>query len=429
VTGPRAAARRGAALDFLVAGVALALLAHWALGVDRWIDFYVEAGPSVTALLNGNLHGFLALAPPYGGSMLLRAPAFALGGLVHLGGRTAAGNGAAGLDGAYRLGALECMAAVAALALCVAGHQRARGRPAPERALLLVVLIVNPASAWAIKLGHPEEMLTAALAVAAVLLASRGRATWAGILLGVAVASKQWGVLAFPLCLAACPGRRVRFTVATAASAALILAPLFLAASAAFVRANQAVTAAPSIFRPQQLWWTLHLSHVTPVAGGGNDLLISRPDGVVAAYSHPLIAVLATIAGVVWWRRGRAVAPLDALLLFSGVMLLRCLLDPWDSIYYHLAFIFALATWEVYARRRAPMFALAASLLVWVDFETLPLYWSSDLVNLAYVAWALPGAVVMVARALALLPSGAATSHGGASPAVRAVRTSRPAQL
>lgn len=402
--GGRREARRAAALDALVALVALAVLAHWALGVDRWIDFYVEAGPSVTALLNGNLHGFLALAPPYGGSLLLRAPAFAIGGALHLGGATPATLGAAGLAGAYRLGTLECMAAVAAFALAVAAYQRDRGRPAIERALLLVVLIANPASAWAIKLGHPEEMLTAALAVSAVFLASRGRVTWAGVLLGVAVASKQWGALAFPVCLAVCPGRRVRFTVAAAASAALVLGPFLLAATTAFVRANQAITSAPSIFRPQQIWWTLHASQLTTVAGGANDMFVARPDALVARYSHPLVAVLAVVAGLAWWGRRRALSPFDALLLFAGVMLLRCLLDPWDSIYYHLAFLFALAVWEASARRRAPVFALAASLLVWLDFQTLPLYASAELVNLAYIAWALPAAILMIAWALALVP-------------------------
>jgi hypothetical protein len=45
-------------------------------------------------------------------------------------------------------------------------------------------------------------------------------------------------------------------------------------------------------------------------------------------------------------------AAADALLLLAAIGLLRCVLDPWDVIYYHVMFLLALGAWEVLARAR-----------------------------------------------------------------------------
>ncbi len=50
-------------------------------------------------------------------------------------------------------------------------------------------------------------------------------------------------------------------------------------------------------------------------------------------------------------------------------MLLRGMLDPWNEIYYQLPFLVSLGAWEVCSGRRAPLFTLAASVLVWLSFE------------------------------------------------------------
>ena len=66
----------------------------------------------------------------------------------------------------------------------------------------------NPITLRALDIGHPEELLGAVLCAGAVLAALRGRATLAGVLLGLAMANKAWAVLAIGPVLLALPERR-----------------------------------------------------------------------------------------------------------------------------------------------------------------------------------------------------------------------------
>jgi hypothetical protein len=378
------------AADVLAALAALGLLYYWALRVPFWNDFYSEAAPAVSGLLRGDVHSFLAASPPYGGSLVLRAPAMALGGAL------------GGLAGAYRAGALLCMAAVATLALALAAQMRSAGMPAAWRWLAIVALIANPASTWALKYGHPEELLTAALCVGGVLLAGRGRVTLSGVLLGVAVASKQWGVLALPVALAVAPGRRVRLSLAAAGAAAVLLAPLVLAGLSHFVAANREIASAPYIFVPEQAWWPLGLYVLRPLGGLHSTIVGRSPDAFVAQASHPLIVTAAIVLGLAWWLRRRQLRAVDALLLLAAIGLLRCVLDPWNVIYYHLLFLFALGAWEVLARSRPPLLTLAATLVIWLGFRYVPGHASPDTRSLYYLVWTLPAIGAMVATSLRL---------------------------
>ena len=103
--------------DAVVAAAMLGVLYYLAMRVIIWRDFFNEAGPAVEHLTAGNLHGFLALTPIYGGSLVLSAPALELGGALD------------GLNGAYRLEVLVCATAIAVLALALARIQRSEGRP------------------------------------------------------------------------------------------------------------------------------------------------------------------------------------------------------------------------------------------------------------------------------------------------------------
>ena len=62
-------------------------------------------------------------------------------------------------------------------------------------AIAATLLIVNPVSLDALRLGHPEERLCSSLCVMALLFA-RDRQIVAGILLGSALATKQWALIA-----------------------------------------------------------------------------------------------------------------------------------------------------------------------------------------------------------------------------------------
>jgi hypothetical protein len=72
-------------------------------------------------------------------------------------------------------------------------------------------------------------------------------------------------------------------------------------------------------------------------------------------------------------------------------VLLRCVLDTWDTAYYMLPFIFALLAWEVSgAPQRPPVLAVAVTALAWISFEWLPGHVSADIQSAFFLAWSLP---------------------------------------
>src|SRR5207302_3873578 len=96
------------ALCALVAACCSAALAWLGLYGFAWNDYDNEVRPALDALVHGHLGGFLQLAPAYGGSLVERAP-FALLGHLWGGGELAV----------YRMMALPCLLAAAALGGCV----------------------------------------------------------------------------------------------------------------------------------------------------------------------------------------------------------------------------------------------------------------------------------------------------------------------
>ena len=51
----------------------------------------------------------------------------------------------------------------------------------------------------------------------------------------------------------------------------------------------------------------------------------------------------------------------DALALLALALLLRCALDPWNLVYYHLPCALALVAWETRRGRPYPVLALGLS--------------------------------------------------------------------
>ena len=82
-----------------------------------WNDYDTEARPAFDALTHGHVLEFLRLAPAYGGSLVERAPFALLPGLWG-GGQLAV----------YRMVALPCLLAAAALGVWLVAQMRAAGR-------------------------------------------------------------------------------------------------------------------------------------------------------------------------------------------------------------------------------------------------------------------------------------------------------------
>jgi hypothetical protein len=216
-------ARRTLALGIALAVLAAALVALWSpSGMDYLAPSCVnsvcdDAGPSIDALSHGDLREFFAEQPPMGSfSLLLRTPP------------AVASNLADGSDLlVYRSGVFICVLAAGLLAVFLAISMIRRGRPWTIWALVAAAIVINPLTYQAAYWGHPEEVLAAALTVGAVIASGRRRWLLGGLMLGAALATKQWAALAVvPALIAAPAGTRVRLALTAAALAAALTLPM-----------------------------------------------------------------------------------------------------------------------------------------------------------------------------------------------------------
>jgi hypothetical protein len=254
-----------------------------------------------------------------------------------------------------------------------------------------VLASANPLTLRALDVGHPEELLGAALCVGAVLAAVRQRPWLAAVLLGLALGNKAWAVLAIGPVLVALEGRRWTVFGVACAIAAAFVAPFLLLGHAS----RGAVLAAggtDAIFQPWQVWWPLgEHGHVIHGFFGVTKEGYRAAPGWIGSLTHPLIAMLVFPTTLLWWRRrGVERASADVLLLLALLFLARCILDVANNAYYHLPFLMALLAWEALERERPPLLSLSAAGLLWVLFVKLPLALSPDAQCAAYLAFALP---------------------------------------
>lgn len=398
--------------------VALAVLAVLALslrasiGMEPGLDYFGDASASIDALARGDLTGFFASQPMMGSfSLLLRAP-------------FVAAVFDSSLETVYLAGALPCLLATVVLGLALARLVAERGQPVVVQGIVAGLAVINPVTFRALHWGHPEELLCAALCVGAVLSAVRERELLAGVLLGLAIATKQWALIAVLPALLAAPRRRLPLLAIAGAIATALLLPGLIANSDSFDRSTEAIAGQAvggASTTPWSIWW--------PLAEVGDTAFGERyvAPAWIGTLSHPLIVALPLpLAALLWRRRDRR--PDDALLLLALLFLLRCLLDTWNNDYYHAPFFLSLLAWETVRRRGVPYLSLAVAILIGVSFwpEQGRVFADSladaPLLFGVYVVWAVPLAGLL---ALALYrPDVLRQYHrrGGATPRPPAVR-------
>lgn len=373
----------------LVALAGTALLSWLGLATAAFTDYEQEAEPALAALRDGHLQGFLSLLPAYGGSLILRSPFALASGLWH-GGELAV----------FRSMAVPCLAAGAALGVLLWARAGEMCLPRAAAYLALALCSVNPVTLRALETGHPEELLGGALCVAAALAALGRRPVLAGVLLGLAVANKPWAVLAVVPVMLMLGRGQVRALIAAGGVAALLVAPMVLGGAAGVQTAGSVASNTGEIFQPWQVWWFTG-EHGQVVQGLTAEKPGYRvPPSWMPGLGHPLVILLPLLLSLACIRRLRARPPAEGLLLLAVVLLLRCLLDPWNTSYYALPFLLALAAWEVVGARRAPVLALTATALTWVSFEQLSQLVSPDAQAAAYLAWSVPLAAALAWRVL-----------------------------
>jgi hypothetical protein len=358
------------------------------LGVDyagpSWIGN--DAGsPSIEALVHGNLHAFAAQQPMMGSfSLVLRAPFAALSSL----------GGDHRLLLEYRLGSFACVLALGVLSLVVLRLGDAQ-RPLTHRVLLVGLVMAGPLTFKALFWGHPEELLAAALAIGGVIAAPR-RPLLAGVLIGLAIATKQWAWLAVIPALAAAPRRRLKL-VAIAGAVALALAlPMAIGDLGRFVHQMRAAGHTGAGVTPSSVWWLVG----RPVSSSlvdGHMVSTYAVAGWVSSLAEPLVLGVSLALSAAYWRVRRERPAVDALALLALLLLVRCVLDPLSISYHNAPFAIALASWEGLRRRGVPYVTLAASggILVTAQLMSRP-----DVLSAVYLAWSVPVALYLGVVAL-----------------------------
>jgi hypothetical protein len=346
-------------------------------------DYPVDAGPAIDALRASDLAGFLSAHPDMGPvSIVVRAPFAALGGDELW---------------AYRWGALPCVIAAGLLGLYLARLAGRRGAGTPAQAALVGVCVVNPLNVAAVESGHPEEILTAVLAVGAVAAAAEGHRGRTAILLGLAIACKQWAVIAALPALMALPSRRIHTGLAAAAISLVLVLPNFLADPHSFLSTQRSLAVESQYVTPWSVWFpfTVPTTEFLPGVDAAASTYYASP--LVARLSHPLIVVVALLVplGLALRRRGARLSGTDAMAVLSLVALARCVLDPVDNLYYHTPLLLSLAGWDAFAGRGVPARALTGAVVLGALSYWDPAALGASQFNALYLA-------VAVAAALAI---------------------------
>lgn len=351
--------------DAVLVATALVLSAHAAFSATALGDYPSDGGPPLAALLHGNLHAFGQARPAMGDlSLLLRAPFVAL---AYLGNPTALS--------IYRWGALPCVLSAALFGLWLAKIARARGIGLVSQLLIVALSVLNPLTSSAISLGHPEELLTASLCVGAVVAAVRQRSVLTMVLLGLALACKQWSVVTILPILFALERGRIRTLVGALALAAALTVPEVVGSPATYLR-NQLFLAHEHLTESSAWsWWWPFGSNGTRyvlIEGARVPVMLHRFPRTLVESLHPLIIVLdAVIAVVIAQVRGLPLRRDDAFALMAVVLLLRCALDTHTMPYYHAALFLDLLAWDAFTAKRLPLRALSGAALSWMLFDRL----------------------------------------------------------
>jgi glycosyl transferase family 87 len=379
----------------LAAGTALVLLFFAAaVTAEPGLDYLIDPGGPIDALVRGDWKEFFANQPLMGSlSLFLRAP-------------FVAPVFDSSVPTVYWVGALPCVLALLALAIWLLREMQRRGRSDAEQAMAGAVLILSPLSVRALHWGHPEELLGAALCVGAVIVASRGRGILAGLLLGCAIATKQWAVLAaLPALVAAPAPSRVKLVGASAVVAVAFTAPMLIGNPDRFMLVQTAASSAdPQYVLDGSGGSPLPGSHVTPnnvylpfafthEADLGTIYLQSP---VIGRLAHPLIILIALPLTLLLWRRRQGQPSVrEALLLLALLFLARCVFDPMSLDYYHVPFLVALGAAGALGGVREARLALFATtgLAIAYATPTVSMYELSQYAvakNAVYLAVTLP---------------------------------------
>jgi hypothetical protein len=256
-----------------------------------------------------------------------------------------------------------------------------------------------------------------------VLAAHHGHGVWAGLALGLAVATKQWALVAAAPALVALPRGRWRLACTAGAVVALFTLPAALADTHAFTNGARSIASAQSWVSVVSVWWPFSTFHTHIVTDGVQSVAFTtfRLPASLNLIPHALIVTIGLPLGAILLARTRSPS-LDQVLSFLALMLLlRCVLDPWDNLYYQLPLMVGLYVRDALCSRRLPIASAFATVLAWATFWHVVAPQRGHLTYAFYMTWTVPlGAWLVVNTFNLRLPS--AVTAPLPSPRSRAVQ-------
>jgi hypothetical protein len=360
------------------------------------------------ALARGNVAVFIHNQPLMGpASLVLRAPFAAV---------------ARVFDGSlawhYRAGVFACMLLLGLLAFELMRRSAANGHSPLYSAVVGVLAFINPLMWSTIEWGHPEELVAAVGVTAAGLLVIDRRWTLGGIALGVALASKAWVILAVPLLLlAVAPAGRRRFALIAALVVLAFYAPLIVGDANRFKTVAETSGSLGSRYgevSPPNAWFFTAGSGDFALASAVRDGQIVYSDAMgyrvsplVARLAHSLILASAIALAYAWYRARGIRRPETLMLMLAAILLLRCILDPGNHLYYHAAAALAFLAFDALRPGgRFPWLSSGFILALWLVTRVDPYLHTDTAFAVVYLAVAVPlfALAVGVGRRASALP-------------------------
>lgn len=373
-------------------------------------DYKAEMLPPLTALETQGLSGYLEQLPGYPAIALLELIPAKLAMLL-----------GAGEAGVWRFMSAVGVSAIALAVLAALPYIRATEAPRGAARVAVCLAVASPCAYWALRIGHPEELLATGLLLGSVLAAARERAVLAGVLLGLACGKAWPAVAALPVLGLLLPEwRRV---IIGGAAAAVALAAFYLPSAIWGGDSVQVLSTLGenTIFNVGHVFWWF--GDPIPLANVAAQTVPQPRVGPAwsGTLSHPLIVGVGTaIGGVFAWSlyqrvlRSRAVAALRAdgrtrsnaevaqlasaaLFVMAGILYARCYLDTWNVPYYLLPGLVLGAMAEVLAGRR-PIITLVATGIMWkwCTPGDLTVRSDPDVYTAQYLAWTIPTSVALI---------------------------------
>jgi hypothetical protein len=342
-------------MSFAGLAVGFAVVVAYTFSTTTLGDYSYQVAPAMNALLAGDLSEFFRVQPVYGGfSTLARLPFSAVARLAD-----------GGEQLVFQFGVLPCLMALGMAGLGLVSAMRRHGQSTLVKFVVGLLLLANPVTLAAIQRGHPEELLAAALVLGAALAAIGRRPLWAAVLLGLALGTKQWTLLAvIPILIACGPGFRIRTALIAGSLAVALVVPMAIADSGQFVHNNKMAQGGWGHASRLSVWWPLGSPHKAG-SEGSSQLTVRKLPKRWTALARPSVIALALGLSLFFWLRRRGFVPADTLGLLALLLLLRCLLDPMNNDYYHVPFLTFLIAWEGIRVRGLPVLSLFAAAVLW----------------------------------------------------------------